>query len=167
MRSGQCCNHGIRPVCVGDPREYLSCAQSAAPKISNVDKHTGSFARSPCQKALVNYDQPGNVSTASGLVLDAVDTSCTNGDTTKMAIPNVTVERPEPVFCSGRDKVKVCSYIALYPVLGTLHPLADLFIPTPSQLLWEASSHAVITARRLFVQISTPVCSQVLVYTDV
>ena len=41
----------------------------------------------------------------------------------------------------------------------TLHPLADLFIATPFRLLWEASSHAAITARRIFVQISTYVCN--------
>ena len=27
----------------------------------------------------------------------------------------------------------------------TLRPLEDLFIPTPTRLLWEAFSHAVIT----------------------
>ena len=37
----------------------------------------------------------------------------------------------------------------------TFHPQADLFIPTPSRLLWEAFSHATITARRPFVHIST------------
>ena len=43
--------------------------------------------------------------------------------------------------------LKANSYTAQYPVLGTvqsaLHstPLADLFTQTPSQLLWEASSH--------------------------
>ena len=42
---------------------------------------------------------------------------------------------------------KVSSYIAQYPILrtaqSTLHitSLADLFNQTPSQLLWEASSH--------------------------
>ena len=40
----------------------------------------------------------------------------------------------------------------------TLHPLADLFIPKPFQLLWEAFSHAAITAQRLFVHISTTIC---------
>ena len=35
----------------------------------------------------------------------------------------------------------------------TLHPLADLFIPTPSGLLWEAFSHVAITARRLSILI--------------
>ena len=55
--------------------------------------------------------------------------------------------------------VKVSSYIARYPVLKcfTLHPLADLFIPRPFQLLWEAFSHAAITAQRLFIHISTTV----------
>ena len=33
----------------------------------------------------------------------------------------------------------------------TLYSLADLFNRTPSQLLWEASSHAAINAQRLFV----------------
>ena len=47
----------------------------------------------------------------------------------------------------------------------TLHPLADLFIPTPFRLLWEAFSHTALTARRLFVQISISVYSQVLIYT--
>ena len=36
----------------------------------------------------------------------------------------------------------------------TLHPLADLFIPTPICLLWEAFSHAAITVQRLIVHIS-------------
>ena len=45
----------------------------------------------------------------------------------------------------------------------TLNPLADLFIPAPIRLLWEAFSHAAITARRLFTHISTTV--QVLIYT--
>ena len=45
----------------------------------------------------------------------------------------------------------------------TLHPLLDLFNPTPSRLVWEAFSHAAITARRLFVHISTTVCSNVLI----
>ena len=40
----------------------------------------------------------------------------------------------------------------------TLHPLVDLFIPRPSQLLWEVFSHAVVAARRLLVHISTTVC---------
>ena len=40
---------------------------------------------------------------------------------------------------------KVCSNIAWHPVPGTVHPLADLFIPTLSPLLLEAFSHAAIT----------------------
>ena len=53
--------------------------------------------------------------------------------------------------CSGDSSlsVKARSYIARCPVF------ADLFIQTPSRLLWEAYSHAAITARRLFVHIST------------
>ena len=44
-------------------------------------------------------------------------------------------------------KVKTSSYITQYPVLRTVQSalhftsLADLFTQTPSQLLWEASSH--------------------------
>ena len=65
---------------------------------------------------------------------------------------------------------KVRSYIVLYPVRKTaqsvLHftPLVDLFIPKPSRP-FEAFSHSAISARRLFVHISTSVCIQVLVYT--
>ena len=71
-------------------------------------------------------------------------------------------------------KSKVISYIAQYPVLRTaqsaLHftSLADLFTQTPSQLLWEASSHMLqlmcegcsytnpplSLARYLFIQLS-------------
>ena len=45
-------------------------------------------------------------------------------------------------------KVKVRSYIARYPVIRTVQSttLADLFIGTPSRLLWEAFSHGAITA---------------------
>jgi len=50
----------------------------------------------------------------------------------------------------------------LYRTLG-LHSLADLFNQTASQLLWEASIHATINARRL--QTSTYVYSQVLIHT--
>ena len=60
-------------------------------------------------------------------------------------------------------KVKVCSYIARYPVHRTAQSALHftpwhLFIPRPSQLLWEVFSHAAIAARRLFVHISTTVC---------
>ena len=47
----------------------------------------------------------------------------------------------------------------------TLHFLADLFIQTPIQLIWEACSHKAITAQRLFINISTSVYSQVMIYT--
>ena len=49
------------------------------------------------------------------------------------------------------DMLKACFYIAQYPHRWTaqnaLHfaPLAGLFIPTPTRLLWEAQSHAAIT----------------------
>ena len=45
------------------------------------------------------------------------------------------------------NKVKASFYIAQYPILRTVRSaihftsLTDLFIQTPSQLLWEASSH--------------------------
>jgi len=51
--------------------------------------------------------------------------------------------------------VKVSYYIAQYSILWTslslLHfiSLADQFSQTPSQLIWEATSHAAINARRL------------------
>ena len=68
--------------------------------------------------------------------------------------------------------VKVCCYTARYSVRRTVqsalhkfHPLAELFIPSPARLLWEALSHYAITARRLFTHISTTVYSQVLIYT--
>ena len=67
--------------------------------------------------------------------------------------------------------VKVSSYIAQYPILRIVHSaflftaLADLFNQTPFQLLWEASSHTIINARRLFLHTSTTIYSQVLIYT--
>ena len=43
---------------------------------------------------------------------------------------------------AGGKKVKVCFYTAQYPVRwiaqSTLRALEDLFIPTPTRLLWEA-----------------------------
>ena len=59
-----------------------------------------------------------------------------------------------------RPQVKVCLY--LHSTVSspwdcstclTVHPLADLFIPTTSQLLREAFGHAAITVRRLFIHI--------------
>ena len=43
----------------------------------------------------------------------------------------------------------------------TLHPLADMFIPTLTRLLWQAFSHAAVTVQRLFTHIPS-VYSQVL-----
>ena len=42
---------------------------------------------------------------------------------------------------------------------------SPLFIPMQFRLLWEAFSHATITARTLFGQISTSVCSHLLIVT--
>ena len=50
--------------------------------------------------------------------------------------------------------------------LFTPSPQAELFMPTPTLLLWEAFSHAALTAQRLFIHIFPPVYSQVLVYTS-
>ena len=47
----------------------------------------------------------------------------------------------------------------------TLHSPADLLIPTPTRLLWEAFSHAAIIARRLITHISTTVYSLILMHT--
>ena len=70
-------------------------------------------------------------------------------------------------ICTGQNKIikKKGKGTLLYSAVSslwdrskrfTLHPLADLFIPRPSQLLWEAFNHAI--ARKLFVHISTTVC---------
>ena len=63
------------------------------------------------------------------------------------------------VFPSAFKKVR--SYIAQYPILriaqSALHitSLADLFNQTPSQLLWEASSHMLQLMREHIVHIFT------------
>ena len=69
-------------------------------------------------------------------------------------------------------KVKVSSYIVQYPILriaqSALHitSLADLFNQTPSQLLWEASSHMLQLMREGCSYTYPPlVYSQVLIYT--
>ena len=77
---------------------------------------------------------------------------------------------PQNTLCrkkQSKAKVKVCSYIAQYPVIRTpqstlnFSSLADLFNQTPSRFLWKAFSHTAINVQRLFVQISTTVYSQV------
>ena len=52
-------------------------------------------------------------------------------------------------------KVNEISHAARYPVGSTVQraPPADWFIPTPTQLLWEAFSHT-FTERRLFVHMA-------------
>ena len=68
--------------------------------------------------------------------------------------------------------VKVCSYLAQYPILmiaqSDLHfiSLADLFNQTPSQRLWEASSHMLQLMHEDCSYTYPPhVYSQVLIYT--
>ena len=46
-----------------------------------------------------------------------------------------------------------------------LHFLAEMFIPTPTRLIWDAFSHADFFARRPFTRPSIAVCSQVLIHT--
>ena len=43
-----------------------------------------------------------------------------------------------------------------------LHPMTDLFIPTPNRLLLKAFSRAVITARRLFANALHIVMSSII-----
>ena len=52
-------------------------------------------------------------------------------------------------------KSTVSSHLAS-PKRFPLYPLADLFIPTPIRLLWEAFSQAAITARRQTTHIFLP-----------
>ena len=69
-------------------------------------------------------------------------------------------------------KVRICSYIyrsVFSPSdrrsrRSTLHPVADMFLPTPIRLLWEIFMHAVDIVRRLFTPISTTAYSQVLIF---
>ena len=45
------------------------------------------------------------------------------------------------LFHSKGKKVKICFYLAQYPIREAAQsalPLADLFNPTPNRLLWEA-----------------------------
>ena len=58
------------------------------------------------------------------------------------------------VYLHKKVKVKASSFIAQYPVLRTVQSalhftsLTDLFTQTPSQLLWEASSHMLQLIRK-------------------
>ena len=66
---------------------------------------------------------------------------------------------------------KVSSYIAQYPIFRIAQSalyitcLTDLFNQTPSQLLWEASSHMLQLMCEGYLYISTTVYSHVLIYT--
>ena len=61
-------------------------------------------------------------------------------------------------------QIKICSYVAWYPfhrtaqsASNTLHSLAeDLFIPTPTRLLWEAFIHATMNVQRPLTRIVSP-----------
>ena len=77
-----------------------------------------------------------------------------------------------PVIAAVYKQVKVSSYIAQYPILriaqSALHitSLANLFNQTPSQLIWEASSHMLQLMREGCSYTYPPlVYSQVLIYT--
>ena len=47
----------------------------------------------------------------------------------------------------------------------TLHPMADLFMPAPTRLLWEALSHASIRANTIHSHFHRSLYCQVLIYT--
>ena len=69
-----------------------------------------------------------------------------------MCISNVLV------CISGVNDKRTFLYNAVSSLLArskhfTLHSLAELFILTSTQLLWEEFSHTAITVRRLFTQI--------------
>ena len=49
----------------------------------------------------------------------------------------------------------------------TLHPLADLLIPAPTRLVWEAFSHAAVAAQNLITHIFTDVDNRILINTAV
>lgn len=59
-------------------------------------------------------------------------------------------------------------YTAQYPVHMTVQRTlyftpSDLFIPTPTCILWEGFSLNAITEQRLFVRISASVCGEKLI----
>ena len=65
---------------------------------------------------------------------------------------------------------KVCSYTERYPVGRTVQRAVYTSshgrpVHSDTRLHWEEFSHAAVTARRLFVHISTIVFSLVLIYT--
>ena len=65
----------------------------------------------------------------------------------------------EPDREGGRQADKKGMFVVSSPLYCskcfTLHPLAYLFIPTPSRPLGKAFSHVAVTARRPFVHIFT------------
>jgi len=73
--------------------------------------------------------------------------------------------RNRSVYSNFLNKYASVSVRSVFKVFYT-SPLAHLFIPTPSRLLWEALSHAAVTARRPFVRIITTAYSQILIHTN-
>ena len=67
----------------------------------------------------------------------------------RVLLPTIVTFKQGEFLCSAVSSPWDCSK------RFTLHPLANLFIPRPFQLLWEASSHTAITARILLFHIST------------
>ena len=67
----------------------------------------------------------------------------------RVPLPTTVTYKKDKFLCNAVSSPQDCSK------RFTLHPLANLFIPRPFQLLWEAFSHAAITARRLLFHIST------------
>ena len=69
------------------------------------------------------------------------------------------------LYCAVSSPWDCSKQCAFHPLTHlTLHPLTDLFVPTPSRLLWEAFGHAAIAARRPLIK-SISVCSQILINT--
>ena len=61
-------------------------------------------------------------------------------------------------------KVKVCSYVAQYPILRIAQLLIPVQSDTISTSLGSIQPYATVNAQRLLVHISTIVYSQVLIY---
>ena len=81
------------------------------------------------------------------------------------ALP-VTANKRQPIQRFKRFLYR--RYPVSWTAQTTLHflpSLADLFIPTPTRLLWEAFWPCSNYARRLFTHIFTTVYTQVLIYT--
>ena len=91
----------------------------------------------------------------------AVYRAPTHASPSHLATPNTQVANIFAWFYTAQYPVR---WTAQTSKLFTLQSLTDLFIPTPTRLLWEAFSHTIITAWRLLTHISTTVYSKVLIY---